>query len=159
MNNSVNDVFIELTGDYNPAKKVKTNHRVHYITLTEFLETYDNLNDPILNPFTLKHGLYIESFGNFSFLPVHCSIYMQDIFIRIGAYEQGPSVFTDNKWIFTLAGLVFPETTNVPHLKYDIDNIYRYYLELIRIKQHGWKNWVLMVKSCIEQIEDYKGIY
>jgi len=110
----------------------------------------------LFNSLTLKNGLYIEPFGNFSFLPVKCAIYMQDIFIKIGAYDLGPAVFNNDKWIITLAGLIFPD--NVNSLVYTYNSVFIYFNELSRIKMNGWEQWVLVVKACIEEIEDYRGI-
>ena len=148
--------FIEIVGDYDPVENLKT-QKYHYLTEREFLDNLADIYDPIFDPYTLKNALYIETFGNFSFLPVHCSMYMQDILIRIGAYEIGPAVFDNNNWIIVLSILPFCKSTN--NLVYTIQNVYLYFNELNRIKTHGWDQWVIVIKACIEELEHSRGIY
>ena len=147
--------FIEIVGDYDPIENLKT-EKYHYLTEREFLDNLADIYDPIFDPYTLKNALYIETFGNFSFLPVHCSMYMQDLFIRIGAYDIGPKVFDSTVWVSILATLPFNDTGN---LNYTTENIYIYFTELNRIKVYGWERWVITVKACIEHLEDTRGIY
>jgi len=151
------DYFIEVVGDYDPSKNTKSK-KYHYLTEREFLENISNIYDPIFDTYTLKNALYIESFGNFSFLPVHCSIYMQDIFIKIGAYDTGPDIFNTNNWLFILSTIPFNTNPNWC-ITYTPEIIYKYFKQLMIIKIKGWDNWVLMVKSCIKEIEHKHGIY
>jgi len=151
-----NDIS-EITSEYDPSSDKKIKDRFHYVTEREYI---DNINvdmyDKLLDTYTIKQGFYTESFGNFSFLHMRCAIYMQDIFIRIGAYDIGPSVLNTNHWIVIMSTLIIPGASKLQYTYYDIEI---YFIEINMIKNYGWDKWVLMVKSCIEELEDRKGIY